>query len=298
MISITFLGTSSMIPTKRRNQSAVLVRFGTEGILFDCGEGTQRQLKLAGISLTKVTKVLISHWHGDHTLGLPGLLQSLAASESNKKIELYGPAETKKRMKAIFDSFIFDSNNLDISVNEISAGVVFDGAEFQIVSEKLKHGVPIVAYSFVEKDRRKVDMKKVKKFGLKEGPILGELQKGKSILWEGKNIFSDDVTYVVKGKKITYITDTVVCDACYELAKDSDVLICEATYEDKFEEKSHEYGHMTAKQAAMIADKSNVKKLILTHFSARYKNTDVLCAEAKEIFKNTVCAEDFMEVKI
>ena len=297
MITLTFLGTSSMIPTKERNQSAVMIRYGSEGILIDCVEGTQMQMKIAGIPITKVTKILISHWHCDHTLRLPGVLQTLSASEHEKKLNLFGPIETEKRVRSLFGAFIFDSN-LNLAIKEVSDGVIYDSDKFLILSAKLSHGVPTCGFSFVEKDRRRIDVKKAKKFGVTEGPHMGKLQNGESIVWNGKKISPDDVTYVVKGKKITYITDTVLCDACYNLANDSDILICEATYGDKLEKKSHSYGHMTAREAALIAKRANVRRLILTHFSARYKDANVLVSEAKEVFSDVVCAKDFMEIKL
>lgn len=286
-----------MIPTKQRNQSAFLIRYGPEGILFDCGEGTQRQIKIAGIPLTKITKVLITHWHGDHTLGLPGLVQSLGASEYSKTLKIYGPRGTDERINYLFKAFVFDRRT-KLEINDIADGVFFENDEFRLEALKLKHGIPTYGYIFIEKDRRRIDIKKVEKLGIPQGPLLGKLQDGKPIIFKNKTISPDEVTYIVKGKKITYITDTVLCDACYRLAEDSDVLICEATYGTKLEQKSEEYGHMTAKQAAIIANKSNVKKLILTHFSARYKNTHELESEARDIFDNVISANDFMEIKL
>lgn len=286
-----------MIPTKQRNQSSFLIRYNTEGILFDCGEGTQRQIKLAGIPLTKITRVLITHWHGDHTLGLAGLVQSLGASEYNKTLVIYGPKGTGERMNHMFKAFVFDRRT-KLEIKEITDGIFFENDEFALEALRLKHGIPIYGYSFIEKDRRKIDLKKVEKLGIPRGPLLGKLQDGNQIIWKDKTISPDEATYIVNGKKITYITDTVLCDACYKLAENSDVLICEATYGAKLEQKSEEYGHMTSKQAAMIANSSNVKKLILTHFSARYKNTHELESEARDIFDNVISANDFMEIKL
>ena len=127
-MQILFLGTSSMVPTKERNQSGILISYGSEGILVDCGEGTQRQLKIAGIRLTKITKILISHWHGDHVFGLPGIISTLGASEYNKTLKIYGPIGTKKHFKSMFDAFVFD-RKIDLEINEISKTEFFENKD-------------------------------------------------------------------------------------------------------------------------------------------------------------------------
>ena len=296
-MQITFLGTSSMVPTKERNQIAVFLSYGSEGILLDCGEGTQRQFKIAGISLTKVTKILLSHWHGDHVLGLPGLIQTLSSMDYNGKLEIYGPIGTKKRMEKMFEAFVFDKR-INLAVKEVKSGIFFENDEFELEAYPLEHGIEIVGYRFIEKDKRKIDMKKARKLGIPEGPLLGKLQQGKSIELNGKKISPDEVTYIESGKKFAFITDTVLCDNCYKIAEDADLLICEATYSSKLVDKSEEYGHMTAKQAAQLANKANVKKLVLIHFSARYKNTQELEEDARDIFDNVICANDFMKIEL
>ncbi len=296
-MQLLFLGTSSMVPTKERNQIAVFLSYGSEGILFDCGEGTQRQFKIAGTSLTKVTKILISHWHSDHVLGLPGLIQSLASMEYSGKLEIYGPEGTKKRIEDMFKVFFFDKR-LDYVVKEISSGVFFENEDFQLETYQLEHGIETIGFRFVEKDKRRIDMKKVEKFKIPVGPLLSQLQEGETISLNGKKIHPDDVTYIKSGKKLAYITDTVLCDNCYRIAKDVDLLICESTYSSRLKDKSEEYGHMTANQAAQIANKSKAKQLVLIHFSARYKNTQELEEDARSIFDNVICAKDFMKLEL
>ena len=296
-MQITFLGTSSMVPTKERNQIAVFLSYGSEGILFDCGEGTQRQFKIAGISLTKVTKVLVSHWHGDHVLGLPGLIQTLSSMDYSNKLEIYGPVGTKKRMEKMFEAFVFDKR-INLIVKEIKSGIFFENNDFQLEAYSLEHGIETLGYRLVEKDKRKIDMKKVKKLYIPIGPFLGKLQQNKPIEHNGKKIMPDDATYIENGKKIAYITDTVLCDNCYKIADNADLLVCEATYSSKLVDKSEEYGHMTAKQAAQVANKSNANQLVLIHFSARYKNTQELEEDARDIFNNVICAKDFMKIEL
>ncbi len=297
VMEITFLGTSSMVPTKDRNHSGMLLRYDAEGILFDCGEGTQRQFKIAGISPTSVTKILISHWHGDHVLGLPGLIQTLSASEYGKALAIYGPKGTKERIKLMFQAFVFDKN-IELDIHEVREGKFIDAKGYSIEALPLEHGVETLGFRFVEKDRRKISAKKLEQLGIKPGPIVGKLQEGESVAHKGKTIRPDEVSSIVRGKILTYITDTKLCENCFALAHSADVLICESTYSSTLEGKGEEYNHMTAGQAADIAQKSGVKKLILTHFSARYKDISELEDEAKEKFENTVCAADFMNVKL
>ncbi len=296
-MQLTFLGTSSMVPTKERNQTAVFLSYGSDGILFDCGEGTQRQFKIAGISLAKVTKILISHWHGDHVLGLPGLMQTLSSTGYDGALEIYGPIGTKKRMEKMFETFVFDKR-LEFVVNDVKQGIFFENEDFKLEACQLEHGITTLGFRFVEKDKRKIDMKKVRKFGVLPGPLLGKLQQGKTIEHNGKKIKPEDASFIESGKKLAYITDTVLCDNCYKVADNSDLLVCEATYSSKLTNKSEEYGHMTAKQAAQLANKSNAKQLVLTHFSARYKNTQELEEDARDIFDNVICAKDFMKIEL
>lgn len=296
-MEITFLGTASMVPTKERNPSATFISYDSEGILIDCAEGTQRQMRMAGIKLTKITKILISHWHGDHVFGLPGLIQSLGASDYSKALKIYGPKGTKKYFDALTKSFLFD-RKIKMEINEVAKGKFFENEDFLLEALPLEHGIPVLGFNFIEKDKRKVDLKKVNKLGVPEGPLLGKLQDGKIITWKNKKIRPEQATHLEKGKKITFITDTVLCNNCYELAKEADLLISEATYSSKLEDKGEEHNHMTAKQAAQIANKANAKQLILTHFSARYKNTQEIEEDARNIFDNVICAKDFMKINL
>jgi len=298
MIELTFLGTSSMVPTKERNHSSILINFKGNNILVDCGEGTQRQLKFAGLSASKINKILITHWHGDHVLGLPGLIQTLAANGYDKTLEIYGPKGTKGKFMHLFKAFEFDQSRINMKIIEIQKGRFFENDDFGLEVLPLEHGIITLGYNFVEKDRRRIDLKKAEKLGLKEGPSLGKIQDGKTISLNGKKINPDDISYVVKGKKITLVSDTLPCKNAYKLAENSDLLVCEATYKSELEEKGEEYYHMTAKQAAAIANKSNVKQLVLTHISARYKEGKEVEEDAKDVFDNVKCAYDLMKIEL
>jgi ribonuclease Z len=294
-IELTILGTASMIPTKERNLTSVFLSYDDKGFLFDCGEGTQRQMKIAGIKPNKINYILISHWHGDHVLGLPGLLQTLGNSDYNKTLYIFGPKGTKEYMKNMLKGFIFDTK-IEMEIKEVE-GIFYENNDFFLTAEKLNHSVECLGYSFNEKDKRKMIEKKLKEFNV-NGIDIGKLQMGKSVKIKNKTIKPEDVSNIEKGRKISYIFDTEPCDNANQLAKDSDLMLCEATYHSDLDEKSVQYKHMTAKNAALIASKNNVKKLILCHFSGRYKTTEELENEAKDIFPETQCAYDFMKIKL
>ena len=296
-MEIVFLGTSSMVPTKDRNQSGVFLSYGTQGLLFDCGEGIQRQFKMAGLKITSVTKVLLSHWHGDHVLGLPGLVQTLSASDYGKSLEIYGPKGTRQRIEHLFQAFVFDKD-IELKITEVREGRFYDGKDFTLEALPMEHGIETLGYAFIEKDKRRILPKKLDHFGIKPGPIVGRLQEGHTVEVKGKHVHPDDVSSIVRGKKVAYITDTKLCENCFALAHQADVLVCESTYASSLEGKGEEYSHMTASQAAQIAARAGVRKLYLTHFSARYKDVSELEEEARKMFPDSTCAYDFLKVKI
>ncbi|HII16669.1 TPA: ribonuclease Z [Candidatus Woesearchaeota archaeon] len=287
-----------MTPTKDRNHSGVFIKHLHEGILVDCGENIQRQMKVAGLSLAKVTRILISHWHGDHTLGLPGLIQSMNAAGYPHTLHVYGPKGTKKRFGYMYQAFAFDDRSIRVELHEIEEGIVFETRELTAAARLLDHGIDTYGYEVAEKDRRRIDLKKAKALLVPHGPLMGKLQAGERIKLGKKTIKPEDATYVVKGKKVAFIADTALCDGCYALAKDADALISESTFLSDMEEKSREYKHMTSRDAAMVAKKAGAKKLYLTHFSSRYKDTKLHEKDAKAIFKDTMAARDFLKVEV
>jgi ribonuclease Z len=293
---IFFLGTGCMQPTEQRNHIGTLLNYHDELLLFDCGEGIQRQCKIAHIKLTKIKKIFISHWHGDHVLGLPGLLSSIAAELESPNLKIFGPPGTKSNIKALVS--IFGKKMLpECDIVEARTGTIIETDDYHITVQPLKHSTPCIGFRFDEKERKKFKPGLLKKYGLTPGPLLGTLQRNKSITIKGKKITLDDVTYRIAGKTVTYITDTRPCAAVNTLAKDADVLIIESTYSEEMEDKAEEYFHLTTKEAALIASQNNVKKLVLTHISQRYKYPKELENEAKQYFDNIIVAEDFMRIK-
>lgn len=296
MIEITFLGTSSMQPTKQRNHSGIVLSYQKENILLDCGEGTQRQMRITGIKPAKITRICLSHWHGDHVFGLPGLMSTMGADKPDKTLHIYGPPGTARYIEYLFKSFA-RKDIIEYTVHEATSGILYQDDDFVLEARSLKHSVPCIGFSFHEKDRRRIDVAKAKKLKL-EGPVLGQLQDGKDIIVNGKKIKAADVTYIVPGKKVSYVADTVPCAGASALAQDADLLISEGTHLDEIKEKTEKYMHLTVKQAALMASESNAKKLIVTHLSQRYKSTAEIVEEARQYFDNSVVAEDFMRIRV
>jgi len=297
---ITFLGTGQAIPTSSRNHVGILVSGFGENMLFDCGEGIQRQFRKAHISPTKITRIFISHWHGDHVLGLPGLLQTISMSfeDKSKKISIYGPHGIKRKIEDIIRLFPF-YNKLDLGVHEISEGAVLENKNFLVNAALMHHTIPCLAYSIIEKDQLRIDKARLKKLKIPNSPLLAKLKQGKDIIINGKKIKADSLTHLEKGKKITIILDTKPNQNAVRLAKNSDILICESTYGDAEEDIALEYSHMTSRQAAQLAKDSKSEKLFLTHFSQRYEgNEKELLRQASEVFKDAQLTKDLDKLSI
>jgi ribonuclease Z len=305
-IEITFLGTGSMVPTKDRNVVGMFLSYKNKGLLIDCGEGTQRQMNIAGINRNKVNYVFLSHWHGDHVSGLIGLIQTLGnqqiQNEERPTLHIYGPRETEERMEHMLKTCIFE-NKVLLEIHEIIPQrnellTILDTEDFYVQTALLDHGIPCLGYSFIEKDTRKMDMNKLKKHDLTNGPMIGKLQNGETITHNNKTITPEMVSELKNGLKITFILDTGLCENAIALAENSDLLICEATYSSELGEKAENYKHMTAKDAALLANNANVKRLIITHISQRYKTSGEVLDDAKSVYENVEVAHDFMKVKL
>jgi ribonuclease Z len=297
MATITFLGTSCMTPTKDRNHPSFFFHYEKHGFLFDCGEGTQRQLKIANIRANRINKIFITHWHGDHVLGIPGLIQTLGANEYNGSLEIYGPVGTKERMKYMLKAFLFD-NKVDFKVFECkNDDICFEDDDLKIISKDLTHSIKTIGYAIIFKDKISLIKKKIEDLML---PIkyLQKLKNNQDIIFQGKTIRVSDVSTIKEGKKISYISDTKICNNAIELAKDSDLLITECTYLEKQEEQAQKYMHLTTKDATTIANLSNSKHLVVTHLSQRYKESKDMQEELKNYFSNSTVSYDFMKLKI
>jgi ribonuclease Z len=298
-INVTFLGTGSAIPTARRNHPAMLLKYKAESILIDCGEGTQRQFRKAGLNPCRVTKILISHWHGDHVLGLPGLLQTMMLNGYNRRLEIYGPKGTKEKIRLYLDLFVRKGEKLDLIVKEVSNGVVFDGDDFYIEAAEMNHDCPAVGYSFVVKEKVRLDREKLAKLKIPNSPLVGELVKGKTVDIGGKKVDGKKLMYKEMGRKVSFVMDTGYNENAVKLAKGADVLVCEATYSAEDNEVVKERKHLSSVDAAKIAKRAKVKGLALVHLSQRYEGIPKkILEEAKTVFGSVIIPEDLEEVEL
>jgi ribonuclease Z len=290
---LKILGTSSQQPTRERNHGAYLVRWNGEGFLFDPGEGTQRQFIFIDVAPPTVTRIFISHFHGDHCLGLGSMLMRLNLDKVTHPIHCYYPASGKKYFDRLRYGTIYHEMIEVIEHPVERSGVVHDDGFFKIEAGFLVHGVDNIGWRITESDTRKFDENKLKLCKVL-GPNVRQLQEKGVLEIDGKTITLDDVSSIRKGDVLAYVVDTRPCETAVELARGAKLFICESTYKEEHKKLAHKHFHLTAKQAAEIAKEANASKLVLTHFSARYATLKEIEREAKEIFPNTLVAEDLM----
>ena len=299
MLEITFLGTGSGPPTKARNHSAIFFHYDKHNLLFDCGEGTQRQMIIAkGISFMKLDHIFITHWHADHWIGLIGLLYTMNLEGRKRSLYIHGP-DAERFIGDILDLDYWGTGFRVIPKSVPSEGnketKVYETDDFEITSIPTKHTVPSVAYAFRERDKINVDIKKAERlFGLRQGRLVGKLKEKGEIVFKGKKITLKDVGVKKPGVKVVYSGDTEPCDNIVEISKNADLLIHDSTFFEVMEDRMHS----GAKEAAKIAKKAGVKSLFLTHFSRRYTNLKELEEEARKVFRNSFAAKDFMRVVV
>jgi ribonuclease Z len=296
---VIFLGTSASIPTKSRSLPSIMIIRDGEQFLFDCGEGTQRQVVKAGLGLRKRLKIFITHMHADHVLGLAGILMSLSLAGRQVPLEVYGPSKLQPFIEHVKELFNFNPP-FDVMVHRVSEGTVYQGRGFKIVAFKVKHVAESYGYALVEDLRPgRFDSKKAKELGIPKGPLWKALQEGKTVVIGGREIKPEDVLGPPRrGLKIVYSGDTAPTRDVVEASKSADLLIHEATFDDTLQDRATNELHTTAGQAASIALEANVKRLALTHISPRYEDPSLLLFQAKKIFENTIIAEDFMSIEL
>lgn len=293
---LVVLGCSSQQPTRMRNHGAYLIRWNNKGFLIDPGEGTQRQFIFAEIAPTVVTHILVSHFHGDHCLGLGSMLMRLNLDKVPHPVHCYYPASGKKNFDSLRYGCIYHQTITIVEHPISSPGIVESEAGFKIEAEFLEHGIDNVGWRITEADRIKFDKALLKKFKI-DGPPVKELEKKGYLTLPGRTVKLEEVSYLKKGLVVAYISDTIPCKEALLLAKEADLLISESTYLDSDRDLAKLYLHMTAKDAATIAKKAGAKKLLLTHFSARYRDTSLFEKEAQEIFPNSIAAEDLKRIE-
>jgi ribonuclease Z len=300
-LRVVFLGTSGSVPTLKRSLPSVVVQCPRDQWMFDCGENVQRQMMGAKVSFHRKMKVFITHLHGDHVLGLPGLLQTMALMDRKEPVQIYGPVGLKDFLVCTKETLNFGLN-YPVEINQIlSEGIVCDEEEYQVIATKSNHAVESYAYAFVEKPRPgKFYPKHALALGVAAGELWSKLQRGEEIaLSNGKVVKPSDVMGPKRaGRKIIYTGDTKPFEAFAKFAAGADLVIHDCTFDDSLVEKAGVDGHSTPSQAAEQAKAANAKQLVLSHISARYPNAGLLLEQAKKVFPNTLLAEDFMELEL
>jgi ribonuclease Z len=288
---LVILGTSSQQPTRFRNHGAYLFRWNNEGLLFDPGEGTQRQFIYAEVAPPVVTRIFISHFHGDHCLGLGSFLMRLNLDKVSHPIHCYYPASGKKFFDRLRYGTIYHETITVIEHPVERAGLVQDDGAFRIEAAFLDHGVENIGWRVTEAPSVRFHKDKLQALKL-HGPIVKELERNRCIEWQGKSVMFEEVGYIKEGDAIAVVIDTRPCSEAIELAKGAKLLLAESTYLEAEADLAKKHQHLTAKEAAEIAKKAGVELLVLTHFSARYNDTQEFEREARVIFPNTHAAQD------
>ncbi|MBE8538518.1 ribonuclease Z [Geoglobus acetivorans] len=294
---ITFLGTSGTVPTPERNTSSIFVQFGGEKLLFDCGEGTQRQMMIAKTGFS-ISSVFITHMHTDHFIGLFGLIESMSLNGREKPLHIYCPEPDF--LRKLFREFGYDNLDFRIVVTGLKDSDVVRFGNFSVVAFKTDHIVSSVGYAVIEDSFLRFSPEKAKELGIPPGPLYKKLANGETVFFRGKMVSPEMVTDgMVRGRKIVYTGDTKPTEKLVEISKDADLLIHDSSFTSELSEWAEYTKHSTALKAAEVAKEAGVRRLILTHISARYsKNTEPLLLEARRVFPNVEIARDFMEVEL
>ncbi len=300
-MKLIVLGTSASTPSKERNLSSIVLNFEGLNYLFDCPEGTQRQLMKAKVSYMKIHSIFLSHFHGDHILGLPGLLATMSMHQRDYPLHIFGPKGIKEKIKNSLELSLLKVN-FEVKGIELKQGKILEEEKFLVEAFKLKHEIPCFGFVFKEKDSLgKFSRKKALELNIPEGPLWSQLHKGKKIKVGKKVFYPKDVLDESQkkiGKKISFVFDTLANSSYLNKIKDSDILFHESTFLEKLKDRAKETMHSTAKDAAKIASKAKVKKLVLFHFSPRHKETEKFDIEAREFFGNVIAAKDLEEIDI
>ncbi|WP_163969931.1 ribonuclease Z [Oceanobacillus halotolerans] len=304
-MELVFLGTGAGVPSKERNVSAIALTLLQEENsiwLFDCGEATQQQILQTSIKPRKITKIFITHMHGDHIFGLPGLLSSRSFQGGKDLLTVYGPPGIKRYIET---SLMVSETHLTypLEIVELKEGMLFDEGPFQVMCQKLEHVIPSYGFRIVEKDKPgELLVDKLREKGILPGPIYQQIKENDVVTTlDGQAIYQHEFLGPAKpGRIVSILGDTRNTEKHVELVKQSDVLVHEATFEDAKKEMAKNYYHSTTTEAASLAKKARVNKLVLTHISSRYQEEDSahLLEEARAIFPNTMIAHDFDQVTI
>ena len=300
MLKVLFLGTSAARPTVERNVSGLVLTREGESLLFECGEGTQRQMMRYGVTFA-LKDVFFTHFHADHFLGVIGLVRTLGLQGRTDPMSLHGPRGAKKVLEKALQLGV-ERAPFAVEVLEVEAGQVLPREGYELRVYPVEHGSHAVGYALVEKDRLgRFDPDAARAAGVPEGPMWGKLQRGQKVtLEDGREVEPDTIVSAPRpGRKVVYSGDTRPCAATIEIAKGADLIVHEATFADEEKERAAETGHSTAREAAEVARDARARRLVLTHLSARYsRDATVLLDEARAVFPETSVAKDGLEVDV
>src|SRR5262245_9077381 len=299
-MQVILLGTGAALPTPERSTSGTAVLYEGETLLFDCGEGTQLQLRKAGLRHGRLSRIFITHMHGDHVIGIMGLLMTMELSGRERPIELYGPPALANYV-ATSAQLLSTGFSYPILYHQAGPGLICQTESYTIECLPLHHRIPTYGYAFQERDKPGTfDVAQAEALGIPKGPLYGRLQKGEAVtLPDGRTIYSHDVLGPPKrGRRIGYCLDTRPCPEAAVLARDADLLLYDSTLAPGAESEAAEKGHSTSRQAAVLAKEAGVKRLVLTHISARYTNARELLVGLEGLHDDIVLARDLMEISV
>ncbi|MEE2903422.1 MAG: ribonuclease Z [Myxococcota bacterium] len=288
---LVVLGTSSQVPTRYRNHNGYLLRWDEQGFLFDPGEGTQRQMIFADVTATSITRMFITHFHGDHCLGLAGMSQRISLDRVPHEIPVHYPASGDVFFRRLRHASIYHDVSKIVPRPVKDEGIIFEDDRFTMRALHLEHGVETFGYRIKEADSYTMIPEKLREAGIK-GKEIGDLQKNGTLVKDGKEFRAEDFSVPRKGQCVAFIMDTRFCENAIRLAQDADMVICDSTYLSSEKSDAKKNGHMTAGQAATVAKEANANLLVLSHFSQRYTSLKPFYEEASKIHPNVVVAKD------
>jgi ribonuclease Z len=300
MLRIIFLGTGGSLPTRNRNPSAVIVNLKGELLLFDCGEGTQQQMMRAKTGMMSLSSIFVSHFHADHFLGIPGLIQTMSFLGRKEPLTIYGPEGTKE-FTEVFKVLGYCNLKYEVRGVELSPGDIVEGKNYVVRALKTEHSTPSLGYSLIENPRPgRFNREKAVELGVLPGPLFAKLQKGNPVEVNGKLVKPEEVVGAPRpGRTVVYSGDTRPCEAVLEASRDADVLIHDGSFADEMAGWAEESMHSTAGEVASLAKEARVRQLVLTHISSRYTD-DVgpILNDSRKVFENVIVAEDLMELEV
>jgi ribonuclease Z len=295
---LVVLGTAAQAPTRTRNHNGYFLRWDEDGFLFDPGEGTQRQMLLAGVSTSSVSRICLTHTHGDHCLGLPGVVQRMGLDGRERPVGLHYPAEGEEHVSALLSASSYVPLTPVQRHPVHRSGVVVGDSRWTLSAAVLDHRIAAVGYRLQEPDGARMLPERLETHGIR-GPDVGRLVREGSLVVEGRRVHVDEVSEQRPGQSFAFVMDTRWCDAAVALSRDVDMLVCESTFLDRDRELADRYGHLTARQAGLLADRAGARTLVLTHFSQRYgEDSAPFLEEASGAFDAVIAAEDLQRVTL